>query len=417
MRLKPAAITPDKLYNNIKNNQNKCISFGVSENIKQNKDVFEKSDKIEKPSVKNTNTIKEEIKDGVKQSSQAGKDDAPVFFDYDQQNPKVRKKIHINFSKYKNLAELTQDYFYKYINESVNSLGEFAYTLEWEKEGHGVEIPNCILIEDPADKIADDLIKMTKDMSDVEYAAVEGKEGLAMLKEVDAQMETAKAKFKKTGRRTLLKVDNFDKICMQGLPFEIGEYMKSVTTSCADDYGTTIIFKTKSSHKILSEILEPHRCGIICKAHNYSNAQLGKIAEEQIAKEAPALTKLIEKEQEEINRPKNAQKTTPEVETAVPEKPSVKNTNTIKEEIKDGIKQSAQKLEDAAKKELLEIKSEITANLPGKRIGNKFKKIFFLIIAPLGAITGAAVKFKDKILIFLKGLKNENNSNSGTEQK
>ena len=99
------------------------------------------------------------------------------------------------------------------------------------------------------------------------------------------------------------------------------------------------------------------------------------------------------------------------------EKPSVKNTNTIKEEIKDGIKQSAQKLEDAAKKELQEIKSEITANLPGKRIGNKFKKIFFLIIAPLGAITGAAVKFKDKILIFLKGLKNENNSNSGTEQK
>ena len=87
------------------------------------------------------------------------------------------------------------------------------------------------------------------------------------------------------------------------------------------------------------------------------------------------------------------------------------------EEIKDGIKQSAQKLEDAAKKELQEIKSEITANLPGKRIGNKFKKIFFLIIAPLGAITGAAVKFKDKILIFLKGLKNENNSNSGTEQK
>ena len=99
------------------------------------------------------------------------------------------------------------------------------------------------------------------------------------------------------------------------------------------------------------------------------------------------------------------------------EKPSVKNTNTIKEEIKDGIKQSAQKLEDAAKKELQEIKSEITANLRGKRIGNKFKKIFFLIIAPLGAITGAAVKFKDKILIFLKGLKNENNSNSGTEQK
>ena len=99
------------------------------------------------------------------------------------------------------------------------------------------------------------------------------------------------------------------------------------------------------------------------------------------------------------------------------EKPAAKNTAAVKNEIKNEIKQGAQKLEDTAKKELKEIKNELAANLPKQRGGGKFKKIFFLIIAPLGAIAAAAAKFKDRILVFLKGIRNENSSSNGTEYK
>ena len=410
-----------KVKNNFKNHS--VPGFGMSENAGQTTDVFEKNnnktapDNAEKPAVKNTAAVKNEIKNEIKQGAQALKEEAPVVFEYYPDKPNIKKSIGIRLGAYKNICKLSEEFFEKYVRPSIKDLEYwFAFMVEQEKEKITAEFPNCILIEDPTDTIADDLIKMTKDMSDVNYAAVEGKEGLAMLKELDEVMEKAKANFKETGRRTLLKVDNFDKICMQGLPFEIGEYMKSVMTSCADDYGTTIIFKTKNRNIMIDETLASHRCGIKCILHATNDEEMIKKAQEEISKEAPVLTKLIEKEQEEINRPKN----TPKTEAVKPdnaEKPAAKNTAAVKNEIKNEIKQGAQKLEDTAKKELKEIKNELAANLPKQRGGGKFKKIFFLIIAPLGAIAAAAAKFKDRILVFLKGIRNENSSSNETEHK
>ena len=52
----------------------------------------------------------------------------------------------------------------KSIDPEVSRLGSFAYYIEQEKQGKLVELPNCIMIQDPADIVGDEMIKMAKDL-------------------------------------------------------------------------------------------------------------------------------------------------------------------------------------------------------------------------------------------------------------
>ncbi len=378
--------------------------YGISPAFKGSGDSFTQSVKDE--SIEDTmKSLMDEVQDTIKKAKE------PVFFEYYPDKPNIKQKIGIRLGAYKNISQLTEEFYEKYLKNSIKDLRNFAFTLEWEKEGIPVEYPNCILIEDPSDKIADDLIKMTKDMSDIDYAEVKGEQGLTLLKKMSEVMDESKIKYEKTGRRTLLYAENFDKLCFEGIPFHIGEYMKSLMTSCADLCGTTIIFKTKSSYNFLGELTEPHRCGIISRPHGKINEEMEKIAKEELSRELKPITDIIEAEQESLDKyhklpyelevskaaevPKELE--APKEKIEVPEK-----IETPEKVIKEEIKETAARLEAAAKRELENTKKEINVS----KSRGPIKKVV-IILASIGALV-AGVKNKEKILKVLKGQKDEN---------
>lgn len=363
--------------------------------------------------------FKQEIKESAKKVENVAKKEvteaSPVTFEYYPDKPNIKRKININFSCYKNILHLSQDFYDKYVDSAVKDLFDFAFTIEHEKQGIPVEYPNCILIEDPADKIADDLIKMTKDMSDIDYVAIEGKEGLKCMEALDTALEKAKENYQKTSRRTLLKVDNLDNLIKVGQPFEHTEWMKGIMTSSATDYYTTIIFKTKNSYKLVEETIASHRCGIKCFPHAVDN----KILE----KEALAERKLINKQNLEQKTNKSAkyqekanevkQEAQQEIKQELKQEKVKEIQQELKQELKQEIKESAKKVENVAKKEVIEKATDIAKKVPQKAGGAKgggIRGLLFWIFS--GGLLAGIVKYKDEIIGYWKGIINASNSNS-----
>ena len=189
----------------------------------------------------------------------------PVEFDTDPANPKIRKNIRIRYAAYDNAFKLKNEYnefFMKSIDPEVSRLGSFAYYIEQEKQGKLVELPNCIMIQDPADIVGDEMIKMAKDLSDTNCEKIVYKNNQETQKELYETLKKCKANFDKTGKRSLLEVEGFENLILKEAPFSLTEWMKGVMTACAEKYKTTIIFKTKDSSKFVSETMEPHRVGL-----------------------------------------------------------------------------------------------------------------------------------------------------------
>ena len=52
------------------------------------------------------------------------------------------------------------------------------------------------------------------------------------------------------------------KLISKDAPFSLTEWMKDIMTCCADEFKSTLIFKTFDSSKYVSETMEPHRVGL-----------------------------------------------------------------------------------------------------------------------------------------------------------
>lgn len=248
----------------------------------------------------------------------------PIEFIYDPKNPKVMTNMNVRCKAYENLYKLKQtnpEFYNKFILRGIQDLSNFAFYIEKDKQGKPTEYPNCILIEDASDTIGKELIKMTKDMADVNYNYVPYKGNLETQKELYEALKKGKENFEKTGKLTLLEVDDMWKMVSKDAPFSLTEWMKAVTTACATKYKTVIIYKTPSCDNIVSEVLEPHRAGI-------------KVITKMAPSVKPAVIKPVLEE------------TVKAVKEEIPEKKIEQTVKKVEEEIKTAVKEGEKNLKN-----------------------------------------------------------------------
>ncbi|MFR1504127.1 MAG: hypothetical protein ACLSUS_08530 [Opitutales bacterium] len=271
----------------------------------------------------------------------------PVEFDIDAENPKIRKNLRIRYGAYDNAFKLKNEYneyFMKNIDSEVSRLAHFAYFIEQEKSGKPVELPNCIMIQDPADIVGDEMIKMAKDLSDTNYEKIVYKNNQETQRELYETLKKCKANFDKTGKRSLLEVEGFENLILKEAPFSLTEWMKGVMTACAEKYKTTIIFKTNDSSKFVSETMEPHRVGLklMLKTEPFIGSTEFKKAEVQVSnniKQIPKEEKPLKPEMSgKSSTMKNAIPVSENINSA-PKRPSAKINKKIEDIVKEGEKQ------------------------------------------------------------------------------
>lgn len=160
-----------------------------------------------------------------------------------------------------NLKKMEDDKRLTRLKNEINN--GFIKLIDDEKMGKTVEIPNVIMIEDRARDFGDDLMRHTRQKSNILYKIVIEQSNTEMQKDLYESLKNAKTLFDKTGIRSLIEVQNMEKmITPETADFSLSEWMKGVMTACASKYKSTILFKTFDSSKIVSEALEPHRIGL-----------------------------------------------------------------------------------------------------------------------------------------------------------
>ena len=159
-----------------------------------------------------------------------------------------------------NSGEIMKDLLFKAYELEINI--KFSQLINYEKIGKQVEIPNVIMIHDSQGNVADELVNYTRTNSDVLFERVKGADNSIMQKELYEKLQTGQANYEKTKIRTLLEVENMGKMISKDAPFSLTEWMKDIMTSCAEEFKTTLIFKTKDTSGYVSEALEPHRIGL-----------------------------------------------------------------------------------------------------------------------------------------------------------
>jgi len=77
---------------------------------------------------------------------------------------------------------------------------------------------------------------------------------------ISAHFKEAEARYKETGGRTLLHIEGFDQLLNPNLtPDDKIESLKSVLSSSAKNYHSTIIFSTKDTLQLNNEAIQPNR--------------------------------------------------------------------------------------------------------------------------------------------------------------
>ncbi len=293
-------------------------------------------------------------------------------------------EIPLLLDEYPSLKDMDNNMLKKHIEPGFkNILSGFIFPVLDEHKGIDTIIPNCVMVEDPSGKVADDIINFAKSVKDMEggmnYKHVPKQPTIP-----DAQrglyyaLQESLQNFEKTGKRTLIELDDFCKLVDKQAEFKVTEWMKAVTTRCADKYKATIIFKTKDSGKFIEEIIEPHRIGVNVLT------KLPYVADE-IEEIAPAIKE-------------TAKETGKKAETAL---------NETKDKLTETTKNVTQKTEHI-KNEAKDTIKETSKNLGKSKL---FKNKKFKLGSILVAIIGIFVAGKDKIKKFFEQIGNNNKEN------
>ena len=123
-----------------------------------------------------------------------------------------------------------------------------------EKEGHPVDMPNCLLVVGDDPKYCERMIDWIGKTSNADYKTIEKGDDIL------AHLEQNEENYQKTKNRTLLHVKDMESLIDHSkVKDRTVESMKDIMSAAAEDYHTTIIFQTQDPSKLDSIALQPHR--------------------------------------------------------------------------------------------------------------------------------------------------------------
>ena len=120
--------------------------------------------------------------------------------------------------------------------------------------------------------MADNLIEYTKAESGCNFKLVQAADEKTMFDNLSDTLENAKSLFSKEGQRTLIQVDNFEKIANENISAPRMGALKAVTSELAQQFKSTMIFKTKDMSQIAADIRQGHRIDLKIIAKNIIDA-------------------------------------------------------------------------------------------------------------------------------------------------
>ncbi len=123
-----------------------------------------------------------------------------------------------------------------------------------EKEGHPVDMPNCLLVVGDDPKYCERMIDWIGKTSNADYKTIKNGDNIL------AHLEQYEENYQKTKNRTLLHVKDMESLIDHHKSEDwVVESMKDIMSAAAEDYHTTIIFQTQDPSKLDSIALQPHR--------------------------------------------------------------------------------------------------------------------------------------------------------------
>jgi len=141
-----------------------------------------------------------------------------------------------------------------------NILIGFSDRINLEKNGDKTKIPNCIMLEtrsEGAEALPIEWLKKTADCNVVHLADRNNDDLADTLWE---ELKKSKDAFEQTKHRTIIHVEGFDRLITEGQnSFENIDSIKDIMNRTANDFGATIIFKTKDASRLTSEAIQPQR--------------------------------------------------------------------------------------------------------------------------------------------------------------
>ena len=123
-----------------------------------------------------------------------------------------------------------------------------------EKEGHPVDMPNCLLVVGDDPKYCERIIDWIGKTSNADYKTIKNGDDIL------SHLEQYEENYQKTKNRTLLHVKDMESLIDHHKSEDwVVESMKDIMSAAAEDYHTTIIFQTQDPSKLDSIALQPHR--------------------------------------------------------------------------------------------------------------------------------------------------------------
>ena len=123
-----------------------------------------------------------------------------------------------------------------------------------EKEGHPVNMPNCLLVVGDDPKYCERMINWIGKTSNADYKTIKNGDNIL------SHLEQYEENYQKTKNRTLLHVKDMESLIDHHKSEDwVVESMKDIMSAAAEDYHTTIIFQTQDPSKLDSIALQPHR--------------------------------------------------------------------------------------------------------------------------------------------------------------
>lgn len=121
------------------------------------------------------------------------------------------------------------------------------------REGRPTEMPNCVMFSHKDEEINTKLIHWVEERVNSNYTTVDSEKLLE-------ELENAEENYQKTGDWNILYIPVLEKsINTETSDKKTIAIYKDIMSNCAEDYHTTLIFKTRTPEKLDSIALQPHR--------------------------------------------------------------------------------------------------------------------------------------------------------------
>ena|GEM_PF-1533621 len=143
-------------------------------------------------------------------------------------------------------------------------LNELILQINLANKGRSYDLPNCVMLVGENPYVTKELIDWTGQHAAADYVIVPNNLNRNELqKDLVATLKSAEANYQKTGKRTVIYVENMEKLLNpQTNPKKNIAAMKDFMTSAEEDYHSTIIFQTKDPDKLDPGTTVSHRVGL-----------------------------------------------------------------------------------------------------------------------------------------------------------